>query len=106
MDYFYAIMWFVVALILIFSVSKENKIFYLVGGFFIYLGVWWLLNAATEMDMFSGTLGVAFKIVVGAALVLLSLFFAKNYSAELKREKERKRAEAENEDRNNDENEE
>ena len=33
MQYFYAILWFAIGLILIFSISKENKIFYFAGGF-------------------------------------------------------------------------
>ena len=45
MQYFYAIMWFVVGLILLFAMSKENKIFILAGGFFLVLGGWWLADA-------------------------------------------------------------
>ena len=49
MQYFYAIMWFAVGLILIFSMSKENKVFLLAGGFFLVLGGWWLGDALTGL---------------------------------------------------------
>ena len=45
MGYVYAAMWFIAGLILIFRLSKENKIFYVAGGFFLVLGVWWLLDS-------------------------------------------------------------
>lgn len=38
MGYFYAILWFAVGLILMFSMSKENKIFLLAGGVFLVMG--------------------------------------------------------------------
>ena len=44
MGYVYAAMWLIAGLILIFRLSKENKIFYVAGGFFLVLGVWWLLD--------------------------------------------------------------
>lgn len=42
MGYVYAAMWLIAGLILIFRLSKENKIFYVAGGFFLVLGVWWM----------------------------------------------------------------
>mgnify|MGYP000248316198 CR=1 FL=1 len=40
MGYVYAAMWLIAGLILIFRLSKENKIFYVAGGFFLVLGFW------------------------------------------------------------------
>ena len=48
MGYVYAAMWLIAGLILIFRLSKENKIFYVAGGFFLVLGVWWLLDPGLE----------------------------------------------------------
>ena len=39
MGYVYAAMWLIAGLILIFRLSKENKIFYVAGGFFLVLAV-------------------------------------------------------------------
>lgn len=80
MQYFYAIMWFAVGLILIFSMSKENKIFLLAGGFFLVLGGWWLADALTpELNMFDGGWGIALKCVTGVALVILTVAFVREY---------------------------
>ena len=60
MDYFYATMWFIVGLVLIFSISKENKVFYIAGGFFLLLGGWWLGTALLPVqDLFAGVIGRA-----------------------------------------------
>lgn len=81
MQYFYAIMWFAVGLILIFSMSKENKIFLLAGGFFLVLGGWWLGDALTppELDLFAGTWGIVLKCITAVALVILAAAFIKEY---------------------------
>lgn len=81
MEYFYAIMWFAVGLILIFSMSKENKIFLLAGVFFLILGGWWLGDALTpeEVDLFAGTWGIVLKCITGGALVVLAAAFFKEY---------------------------
>ena len=78
MGYFYAIMWFAAGLILIFSLSKENKIFYGAGAFFLLLGAWWLADAfLPEQDLFSGGWGIALRCIAAVALVVLSLFFVR-----------------------------
>lgn len=80
MQYFYAIMWFAVGLILIFSMSKENRIFLLAGGFFLLLGGWWLADALLpETDLFAGGWGIALKCITGGALVILTAAFVREY---------------------------
>ena len=75
MQYFYAILWFAVGLILIFSLSKENKIFLFAGGFFLLLGAWWLADALLpEVDLFAGGWCIS-----GAALVVLAVTFVREY---------------------------
>ena len=80
MQYFYAILWFAIGLILIFSISKENKIFYFAGGFFLLLGGWWLADALLPaVKLFEGGWGIALKCVTGVALVVLAVCFVQNY---------------------------
>ena len=40
MDLLFSIAMLLAGLILIFSLSKENKIFYVAGGYFFLLGLW------------------------------------------------------------------
>ncbi len=87
MGFFYAILWFIVAFILIFTVSKENKIFYFAGGFFVLLGVWWLVDSLMpENNFFGGAWGIALQIVTLIALVVLSAFFLIERNRSIKRE--------------------
>lgn len=79
MQYVYTAMWFMIGLILIISLARENKIFYLAGGYFILLGVWWLLDLLLNGIMFSGALGIGFKTVSGVILVVLSVYFIRHY---------------------------
>lgn len=79
-QYMYAGLWIVIGLILIFSMAKENKIFILAGAFFLVLGGWWLANALLpETDLFAGGWGIALKCVTGAALVILTAAFVREY---------------------------
>lgn len=78
--YMYAGLWIVIGLILIVSMAKENKIFILAGAFFLVLGGWWLANALLpEVDLFSGGWGIALKCVTGAALLILTVAFVREY---------------------------
>lgn len=79
-QYMYAGLWIIIGLILIFSMAKENKIFILAGAFFLVLGGWWLANALIpETDLFSGGWGIGLKCVTGAALLILTVAFVREY---------------------------
>lgn len=71
LGYFYAALWLIVGFVLIFTLSKENKIFYLAGGFFLLLGVWWLLDSLLPVSLFAGWWGVALRVVTLAALAVM-----------------------------------
>ncbi len=76
MGYAYAGMWFLVGLILIFALGKENKIFYFAGGFFLLLGGWWLADTLLpDQSLFTGAWGWGFRILAGIALVAFLLCF-------------------------------
>lgn len=89
MQYFYAIMWLVIGLVLIFSISKENKVFYFAGGFFLLLGLWWLLDAILPVNLFDGGWGIALKVITGVALVTLTIAFIRHYRAGNQKGKEK-----------------
>ncbi|ANU54171.1 hypothetical protein I5Q82_09800 [Acutalibacter muris] len=94
-QYMYAGLWIAIGLVLIFSMAKENKIFILAGAFFLVLGGWWLANALLpEVDLFAGGWGIALKCITGAALLILTAAFVKEYrkkSAEARRDDEEDR---------------
>lgn len=76
MDYFYGAIFLMAGLMLIFSLSKENKIFYFAGAYFLVFGGWWIANALTpETDLFAGVPGIVFKVFSAVALVIFCLFW-------------------------------
>ena len=80
MHYIYAVMMLAAGLILIFSLSKENKVFYVAGGYFILLGGWLMADKLLpERELFAGAWGIAFKVITGVILVVLVAVFAKEY---------------------------
>ena len=80
MHYISAVMMLAAGLILIFSLSKENKVFYVAGGYFLFLGGWWLADGLLpEADLFAGGWGIAFKVITALVLVVLVAVFVKEY---------------------------
>ncbi len=91
MQYFYGFLWIAVGLILLFSMTKESKIFYLAGGFFLLLGGWWIADALLpEVQLFEGGWGIALRCITGAALVVLAVAFVREYQRK-KKEAEKKK---------------
>ncbi|MDF1494471.1 hypothetical protein [Caproiciproducens sp. CPB-2] len=70
MPYVYAAMWVAAGLILIFRMSRENRVFYALGAFFLLLGGWWFADAALAVNPFSGAWGWALRGLTAAALAL------------------------------------
>lgn len=79
MDYFYGAMWLIIGLILIFSLSKENKIFRFIGAYFLFMGAWWIANAALpDINLFDGVPRIIFTVISVAVLVVIAVFYYNN----------------------------
>ena len=98
MDIIYAIVMLIAGLILIVSLSKENKVFYVAGGYFLLLGIWWLVDFfQKDVNLFAGGWGIAFKVLTAAgAAWCWSLVFVREYRAN--RRKSREEAEPQKEE--------
>ncbi len=85
MQYFYGSAWIAVGLILLFSMTKESKAFYLAGGFFLLLGAWWIADALLPgVKMFEGGWGIGLRCVTGVTLVVLAAAFVREYKRKKK----------------------
>lgn len=73
MGYVYAALWFIVAIILILKMGKENKAFFVIGGFFFFWGIWQTLNEVLAIDMYSGVYGWIHKGLSVLALAICIL---------------------------------
>lgn len=79
MTYVYAGMWFLVGLILIFRMGRENRVFYGAGAFFLLLGGWWLADAIRPENLFAGVWGWVLRGITAAALIFMCVaFFREN----------------------------
>lgn len=86
MAYLTVAMWFIIGIILIVSMGKENKIFYFAGAYFLALGVWWLLDILLPAaKMFKGSLGIYFKVGSGAVFIVLMSVFLLDYRKNLRK---------------------
>lgn len=69
MSYVYAGLFFAVALLMFFRLGRENKVFYLAGALFLFMGAWWLFDALLDVDLFHGVWGWVFRGVMALALI-------------------------------------
>ncbi len=78
MEFMFPIVILAAGLILIFSLSKENKVFFLAGGYFLVLGAWLLVDRIyPDAGAFAGGWGIAFRVLTAAVLVVLAVVFVK-----------------------------
>ena len=76
MEYVYAGMWFLIGLLLIWKLRKENQVFVFAGGIFLFMGAWWLADALLpQLDLFGGVYAWIFRGVMAAALIVTGLAF-------------------------------
>lgn len=74
--YLYAAMWLLVGLILIFRMGRrENRAFYPLGAYFLFLGVWWAADGVSPEDLFTGVWGWILRAVTACALVFACIVF-------------------------------
>ena len=67
-------------LILIVSLSKENKVFILAGAYFLVLAGWLAADRIwPQVKVFDGPWGIGFRIVTAAVLVVLVVVFVREY---------------------------
>lgn len=88
MGFFYAALWLVIGFVLIFTLSKENKIFYLAGGFFLLLGVWWLLDSLLPISLFADWWGVVLRVITLAALAVMVWGFLTERKRNIQKDRE------------------
>lgn len=79
MSIFYGILFFIVALMLIFRFRKENIIFLPLGIYFIIFAAWWIMDGVKpELKMFGGVTGWVIRGISAVALIICGIFYYKN----------------------------
>lgn len=76
MGYVYAAAMFLAGIFILYFSIKENKLFCIVGAYFILMGIYWLVNELVPVDLFAGGYGIVFRCVTAAvAVVAIALYF-------------------------------
>lgn len=76
MGYVYAAAMFFAGIFIIYFAVKENKLFCIVGVYFLLMGIYWLINELTpSIDLFAGGYGIAFRCVTAAVAVFAIILY-------------------------------
>lgn len=72
-DIMYLVLWAGLGLYCIISARKLSPILYILGGFFVFMFTWYLINDLIPTDLFSGVYNIVFRgiCVVFLAVVIL-----------------------------------
>lgn len=75
MEKFYFLIWAIIAVYLFAIAKKTSKLCYVLADFFLFMSVWYGVDSFSEIDMFSGPLGITFRCLVAAYLVALIIAY-------------------------------
>ncbi len=76
LDIVYLVLWGLLALFCIFSAHKLSPVMYILGGFFVFMFTWYLINDLNpKIDMFAGTYNLVFRGIALAFLVVLIIIY-------------------------------
>lgn len=77
MTCFYAALWALTGLILIFRMGRENRVFYPIGAYFLVLGAWWGASGISGRNLFAGAWGWTLRGLTAAVLLLSCAAFVR-----------------------------
>ncbi len=72
-DIMYLVLWAGLGAYCIFYARKLSPILYILGGFFVFMFAWYLINDLSPVNLFAGTYNIVFRIIcavfLGAAII-------------------------------------
>ena len=74
-SYIYAVLWFVLAAYLIYIAIRETKFFFVPAAFFVFLGVWALVDIFVEPNLMSGVYGWIYRGVSLLVLIICAVWY-------------------------------
>ena len=77
MNFIYALMGFLIGIMLLIFMRKENKAFYFFSFVFIFMGLWWLLDEITTLSFFEGSLLLLFRAVMAVSLLIAIIVYVR-----------------------------
>ena len=73
MQIVYIILWALISAYCFYTAHKMSPVLYILGGFFLFMFGWYLVNYLAPLDLFAGTYGIIFRCV--AAVFLVAVLF-------------------------------
>lgn len=72
MQTIYVILWGVLALLTFaFGIKQKSAYAFVISACFVFMTVWYVLDAYSGIGMFAGTFGIVYRVVLGIFLVLI-----------------------------------
>lgn len=75
MGYLYAGLWLAACVLLFVRFRRESAAVYVLCVYFLFAGVWWLIDQLSEWDMLHGTPGNVMRGVSAAALLITGIVY-------------------------------
>ena len=69
-DIMYLVLWAGLGAYCIISARKLSPILYILGGFFVFMFTWYLINDLTAVNMFDGVYNIVFRGVCAVFLIV------------------------------------
>ncbi len=83
MGYIYALMWMIIGALLFIKTRKLNPVFYIISLYFEFMGICWIINEATYINVFEGTYLIVFRVISAIMLVIVSgIYFREKRKAQ------------------------
>lgn len=74
-NYIYVALWYILALYLLYTAVKESRFFFIIAGFFAFLGTWALVDIFVDTDLMSGVYGWIYRGVAIVVLILCAIWY-------------------------------
>ncbi|MBR2279515.1 MAG: hypothetical protein IJ903_01115 [Ruminococcus sp.] len=75
LDIMYLILWAGLGAYCLIMARKLSPILYILGGFFAFMFIWYLVNDLTAVDMFAGTYNFVFRGICLVFLVVVIIMY-------------------------------
>ena len=75
LDIMYLVLWAGLGAYCLIMARKLSPILYILGGFFAFMFIWYLVNDLTAVDMFAGTYNYVFRGICLVFLVVVIIMY-------------------------------
>lgn len=75
MGYVYALMWMIIGAFIFVKSRKINPIFYVISLYFEFMGLCWLINEVSNINVFEGIYLIAFRVISAIVLIIVSVIY-------------------------------